>query len=155
MLPQPLERIPGRFYCDNPPEGADASSDRQSVGSNVGADVDNDCSRRDHMPVGGNHIRLEAAEKEDRKIDAFAKIELPPQAAAAAEGDRASSYRPPSAHDHALGSPSQGDLSFRAQNHPEYPILSAKTSCGLARGVAIERRPPGNPIITGVCGLIG
>jgi hypothetical protein len=115
MFPQPLERIPGRFCCDNPRDRADPSSDRQSVGSNVGADVDNDCSRRDHMPVGGNHFRLEAAEKEDRKIDAFAKIELPPQAAAPAEGDRASPYRPPSAHHDA----------------------------------------PGNPTITGVCGLIG
>jgi hypothetical protein len=102
------------------------------VGSNVGADVDNDCSRCDHMPVGGHHFRLEAAEKEDRKIDAFAKIELPPQAAAPAEGDRASPYRPPSAHHHSLGSPSQADLSFRAQNHPEHPIPSAKTSYWLA-----------------------
>jgi hypothetical protein len=34
------------------------------------------------------------AEKEDRKIGAFAKIELPPQAAAPTKGDRASPYRP-------------------------------------------------------------
>jgi phenylpropionate dioxygenase-like ring-hydroxylating dioxygenase large terminal subunit len=92
------------------------------------------------MPVSGGHIWLEAAEKKDRKIDALAKIELPPEAATPADRNRAAPYHPPSAHHDALGSPSQRDFSFRAQNYHDHFCASARTSAEKFE----ESQPPGN-----------
>ena len=83
---------------------------RQGVGADVCADVEHGLSRPDDGAVGPHGGRLEASEQVDRKIDSFAKIELPADCAANELALRAQAEQPAARHDRAAGDLRQRDL---------------------------------------------
>ncbi len=114
---QSLECVTCGLNCDDPARRVDTAGQRQSVGANIGSDVDNRASRWNNCPKGAARARFKRAEEKNRKVDAFAKIELPHQAATPAQHNRPSTAKSPAHHDDALNASRQSDLRSRRQWH--------------------------------------
>ena len=93
VAPKLLDRPRGRLDGDDPAGVADEARERQRVGADVGADVEDRHAGSDEAGVSGDGAALEGAEQPDRKVDAFVEIERPADAGAVGDDLRSRPVR--------------------------------------------------------------
>jgi hypothetical protein len=115
-----LLQTPEGIFCGfdryDPAPLANARRKRKGVRPDIGANVDDGAAPRDGAPVQGDGLRLKAAQQENAKVDGFAKIELPIEAAATTFHHMPTPSHSQPGHNRGLHNSRQRKLRFGAEN---------------------------------------